>query len=132
MSILRQHKRSMTTLKSRKAKGDSSESKYVDASNILSSILTQESDPRKILDRAKSLIGYRGASYGGIEDSFGRAAKIASLKLNREFTAHDVVVILESVKDARLAINPSHEDSLIDRINYAAFRVIFAKETSNG
>lgn len=82
-------------------------------------------DPVEILDSAKAIIAERGVGYGGIEQSFDRAAQIASLKLNKPITARDVCVILESVKDARLAVNYGHEDSLIDRINYAAFRAAF-------
>lgn len=87
---------------------------------------SRDTNPQEILQRASAIINERGAVYGsGIEQNFKRAAQIASLKLNKEFTARDVCVILESVKDARLALNFGHEDSLLDRINYAAFRAAF-------
>lgn len=83
-------------------------------------------DPRTLLAEAGSLLAERGAAYGGIEDSFERAAAIASLKLNKPITAYDVATVLESVKDARKALNPTHRDSHIDGINYSAFRAAFA------
>lgn len=83
-------------------------------------------DPRVFLDEARAIIAERGAAYGGIEDSFERAAAIASLKLNKIITAYDVATVLESVKDARKALNPAHRDSHIDGINYSAFRAAFA------
>lgn len=86
-------------------------------------------DPINILEDAARLIRERGESYGGIEDSFARAAAIASLKLNRTISAYDVATILESVKDARNAENPTHRDSHIDAINYRAFRLILAPTT---
>ena len=91
-------------------------------------------DPVAMLDEARGLIADRAKEYdrgdrsesARIEQNFERAAKIASLKLNREISAYEVVTILESVKDARSAGNPTHRDSHIDRINYAAFRAAFA------
>lgn len=83
-------------------------------------------DHRDALLEATKLLGDRGATYGGVEESFTRAAKLASLKLDREITAYDVAIIMESVKDARRAVNPSHLDSHLDGINYRAFAAEFA------
>ena len=77
--------------------------------------------PKDILLEAYSIIDERGQSYGGIEDSFARAAQLASLKLNLEITPYMVAIVLESVKDARRAVNPYHKDSHLDGINYRAF-----------
>lgn len=89
--------------------------------------------PKDILARASALIDERGQAYGGIENSFARAAALASLKLNKAISAEDVVQILICVKEARLAVNPTHEDSLIDKINYAAFHAaLILKEPTNG
>ena len=88
--------------------------------------------PVEILDKARALIAERGIDYGGIEQSFERAAMIASLKLNREISAYDVATVLESVKDARNAVNPTHADSHLDAINYRAFRAILCKGSKNG
>jgi hypothetical protein len=79
-----------------------------------------------ILDEAKGLVGERGVEYGGIEQNFDRAAKIASLKLDRTITPYEVAIILESVKDARRAVNPDHYDSHIDGINYRAFALFLS------
>lgn len=77
--------------------------------------------PIEVLKEANDLISERGESYGGIEDSFQRAASIASLKLNKKITPYEVAIILESVKDARRATSPDHYDSHVDGINYRAF-----------
>ena len=78
-------------------------------------------DVVKILEDAKNIVANRGKAYGGIEQNFSRAAAIASLKLNKMFTAYEIAVILESVKDARRAETPNHYDSHVDGINYKAF-----------
>ena len=80
----------------------------------------------KIYQSALAIINQRGQNYGGVEDSFERAAVIASLKLNNYITAYDVAVIMESVKDARRAMDPGHADSHIDGINYKAFAMMLA------
>lgn len=82
--------------------------------------------PVSILDEAKAIIAERGKQYGGIEDSFDRAAKLASLKLDKAVTPYEVAIILESVKDARRAADPTHHDSHVDGINYRAFAAVFA------
>lgn len=84
--------------------------------------------PLNILKDAAYIIGERGETYGGIEDNFSRAAKLASLKLDKEISAYDVLIVLESVKDARRAADPSHYDSHVDGINYRAFAAVFAME----
>lgn len=90
-------------------------------------------DPRDIMRECLGILDERGAAYGGMENSFERAAAIASLKLNKVLTPYDVATVLESVKDSRKATNPTHRDSHIDGINYSAFRAAFAlKGTSNG
>jgi hypothetical protein len=89
-------------------------------------------NPKAILKRAAKLIDDRGASYGGIEQSFDRAAAIASLKLDKVVTAYDVATILESVKDARIATNIRHVDSHLDGINYRAFRLCLARPQTKG
>lgn len=76
---------------------------------------------KQILASALALVNERGVEYGGIEQNFERAAQIATLKLNKQVTAYDIAIILESVKDARRAVSPDHFDSHIDGINYRAF-----------
>lgn len=77
--------------------------------------------PKQILQHAIDIIGQRGETYGGIENSFNCAAKLASLKLDCVITPYMVAIILESVKDARRAASPDHFDSHLDGINYRAF-----------
>lgn len=83
-------------------------------------------DHRDYIQKAQAMLVERGAAYGGVEESFTRAAAIATLKLNVQITPYIIATIMESVKDARLAVNPTHTDSHIDGINYRAFRAEFA------
>ena len=83
-------------------------------------------DHRDYIEKAKGMLVERGAAYGGVEESFTRAAAISTLKLNMQITPYIIATIMESVKDARLAVNTTHVDSHIDGINYRAFRAEFA------
>ena len=83
-------------------------------------------DIEDIYNSALAIINQRGQNYGGVEDNFERAAVIASMKLNVMVSAYDIAVIMESVKDARRAIDPTHTDSHIDGLNYKAFAMMFA------
>lgn len=83
-------------------------------------------DIADIYNSALEIINQRGRNYGGVEDSFERAAIIASMKLDAHISAYDVAVIMESVKDARRAVDPGHADSHIDGLNYRAFAMMFA------
>lgn len=80
----------------------------------------------KIYQSALAIIDQRGQKYGGVEDNFMRAAVIASMKLNTQISPYDVAIIMESVKDARRAVDPGHADSHIDGINYKAFAMMLA------
>ena len=88
-------------------------------------------NPKEILTAAASLIDDRGVSYGGIEANFDRAAKLATLKLDKAISAYDVAIVLESVKDARRATCPDHYDSHIDGINYRAFALVLSRAAPN-
>jgi hypothetical protein len=66
------------------------------------------------LQEALRLLEERGAVYGGVEQSFERAAQLATLKLDRVVTPYEIAIVLESVKDARRAVNPFHMDSHLD------------------
>lgn len=83
-------------------------------------------DIADIYNSALEIINQRGRNYGGVEASFERAAIIASMKLNVLISAYDVAVIMESVKDARRAVDPGHADSHIDGLNYKAFAMMLA------
>jgi hypothetical protein len=80
-----------------------------------------------MLQEAIALIDERGAEYGGIEQNFERAAALSSLKLNKHITPYMVAIILESVKDARRAVNPDHYDSHLDGLNYRAFAWVLSQ-----
>ena len=82
--------------------------------------------PKDILTAAAALIDDRGVNYGGIEANFDRASKLATLKLDKNVSAYDVAIVLESVKDARRATCPDHYDSHIDGINYRAFALMLS------
>ena len=83
-------------------------------------------DIEDIYNSALAIINQRGKNYGGVESNLERAAIIASMKLDTHISAYDVAVIMESVKDARRAIDPTHADSHIDGLNYRAFAMMLA------
>lgn len=89
-------------------------------------------DHKEILHNAIAVLDERGAVYGGVEQSFERAAQLATLKLDTVITPYVVAIILESVKDARRAVNPFHVDSHLDGINYRAFAAEFVDTIGNG
>jgi len=80
----------------------------------------------EILKKALLILKDRGVIYGGPEESFTRAAQIASLWLDRPITARDVAMIMASVKMSRIAVAPGHEDSFVDLCNYVAFAASFS------
>lgn len=84
-------------------------------------------DHKDVLKEAARLVTDRVATYGEAAAHFDRAARIAALKLDRPITPYEVVVILESVKDARRAYDPRHFDSHVDGINYRAFAAEFSQ-----
>jgi hypothetical protein len=83
-------------------------------------------DIADIYNSALSIVEERGEAYGEIENNFKRAAIIATMKLNTQISAYDIAVIMESVKDARRAVDPGHADSHIDGLNYKAFAMMLA------
>lgn len=80
----------------------------------------------KLLDAAKATVADRGTAYGGVEDNFGRIARLWSAHLlNRTgtiftFTPDDVVQMMVLMKVARLENQPNHLDSWTDIAGYAA------------
>lgn len=81
--------------------------------------------PQEILSEAATTITERGKQYGGVEDCFSLAAQLSTLLLGRAFTAADVAAVQMAVKLARLGQTKDHHDSLIDLVNYTAFRAAF-------
>jgi hypothetical protein len=89
-----------------------------------------------VLKKALDITKERGQTYdttgSGVEENFTRAASIASLWLNRQITARDVALIMASVKMARIAIAPTHQDSYVDLVNYVSFGASFSVPSGNG
>jgi hypothetical protein len=81
---------------------------------------------RDLLKDAARVVTDRNLVYGEMAPHFERVAKLASLKLDREITVYEVLIIMESLKDARRAHDPRHYDSHVDGINYRAFAAEFA------
>lgn len=89
----------------------------------------------EVLKDALTLLGDRGKIYNkagdAVEESFTRAARIASLWLDKNISPRDVALILASVKMARIAAAPDHRDSFVDLTNYVAFGASFSKIESD-
>ena len=72
------------------------------------------------LKHVAQIVAERGTQYG---DAAGNMAAIAarwSATLGREITPAQVVLCLLDLKLARLAHDPTHEDSAVDVCGYAA------------
>lgn len=78
-------------------------------------------NPKQVLNEAEGLIGDRGQDYGGIEDNFSNIAIIFTAMTGKQFTAHDVAMVLAAVKMARMRVSPGKADNYLDAINYIAF-----------
>ena len=82
------------------------------------------------LKHVAQVVAERGTQYG---DATGNMAAIAarwSATLGREVTPEQVVLCLLDLKLARLAHDPSHQDSVVDVCGYAAL-LRELTETSN-
>lgn len=74
-----------------------------------------------VISKAAELInGARATDYGDPVESFTRLAMIWSAILGVEVTASQVALCLAGLKMARLAHTPSHADSWVDLVGYAA------------
>lgn len=90
--------------------------------------VNKQSTPRKrLLERAIDITSNdRNKAYGNPEDNFTNIAAYwsnylsQSARIDITFTAQDVAHMMILMKMARLATNPSHEDSLVDIAGYAA------------
>jgi hypothetical protein len=71
-----------------------------------------------VMTEAAKVLKDRGNRFG--EGVLERSAKLASLKLNREVSAYEVAIVLESLKDARRAIEPFEQEHHTDGLNYRA------------
>ena len=72
------------------------------------------------LKHVANVIAERSALYGDASTSMAAIATRWSVTLGREITAAQVVLCLLDLKLARLARDPSHEDSAVDVCGYAA------------
>lgn len=78
-----------------------------------------------ILDEASEYVTVdRNESYGEPEDNFGNIAAIwnaQGVRINgRDVNGSDVALMMIGMKLARLRFNPSHRDSWVDTVGYAA------------
>lgn len=80
-------------------------------------LLTRET----VLRNAEGLInGDRAAMYGDAHVAHDRIARVWSVILNQEVTAHQVCLLLAAMKMVRAAVNPEYTDSWVDMAGYAA------------
>ena len=73
-----------------------------------------------ILDEAAIVITERAGTYGPPAASMGTIAARWSITLGRPVSPDQVVLCMIDLKLARLAHDPTHRDSMIDVIGYAA------------
>jgi hypothetical protein len=74
----------------------------------------------KILEQAAAIIAERGAAYGDVEVSMSVIAERWSITLGCAVTPAQVVLCMIDLKLARLGHDPTHHDSVLDVIGYAA------------
>lgn len=75
----------------------------------------------QILEDAAALIsGDRAKDYGDAATSFSRVAFIWSGILGMDVTPEQVAMCLAGLKLSRLAHSPTHRDSWVDLVGYAA------------
>jgi hypothetical protein len=79
-----------------------------------------------------NVIAERSAQYGDVIPSMTAIATRWSVTLGREVTPAQVVLCLLDLKLARLAHDPSHEDSVVDVCGYAALLRQIINTTSEG
>lgn len=88
---------------------------------------------KDVLETAIQTVADRGVPYGGVEDNFGRIARLWNVHLTNRgilpevligsepaLNAADVAMMMALMKVARLESNPGHMDSWIDVAGYAA------------
>ena len=73
-----------------------------------------------MLRRAAAVVGERRKVHGDPRRSMEAVAKRWSITLGHPVTPAQVVLCLIDLKLARLARDPSHEDSIVDVAGYAA------------
>jgi hypothetical protein len=84
------------------------------------------------LKHVANVIAERSNQYGDVIPSMAAIATRWSVTLGREVTPAQVVLCLLDLKLARLAHDPSHEDSVVDVCGYAALLRQLVNTTSEG
>ena len=74
----------------------------------------------KFLKHVANVIAERSTQYGDVAGNMAVIAARWSATLGREITPAQVVLCLLDLKLARLAHDPTHEDSAVDVCGYAA------------
>ena len=72
------------------------------------------------LKHVANVVAERSTQYGDAADNMAAIAARWSATLGREITPAQVVLCLLDLKLARLAHDPTHEDSVVDVCGYAA------------
>ena len=88
------------------------------------------STAEKFLKHVANVIAERSTQYGEVGSNMTALAQRWSTTLGKEITAAQVVLCLLDLKLARLAHDPTHEDSAVDVCGYAAL-LRELTETSN-
>ena len=78
------------------------------------------SPAEKFLKHVVNVVAERSTQYGGANGNMAAIAQRWSTTLGQEITAAQVVLCLLDLKLARLAHDPTHEDSAVDVCGYAA------------
>ena len=78
------------------------------------------STPLEILEEAERVLAQRRATYGDPAASMATVAARWSVTLGRPVTPAEVMLCMIDLKLARLAYDPTHRDSIVDVIGYAA------------
>ena len=78
------------------------------------------SPAERFLKHVAQVVAERSAQYGDAADNMAAIAARWSATLGREVTPAQVVLCLVDLKLARLAHDPTHEDSAVDVCGYAA------------
>ena len=74
----------------------------------------------QILEQAAATIAERGAAYGDAAASMSTVAARWSITLGHTVTPAQVVLCMIDLKLTRLAHDPTHRDSALDVLGYAA------------
>ena len=73
-----------------------------------------------VLDAAARVLADRATSYGAPGSAFAAIAARWSITLGRPVTPQQVALCMIDLKLARIAHDPTHRDSVVDVIGYAA------------